>query len=209
MIGSILQVAVLVVIPFTHPGPGAGAHRRRRFLRRPRDVGDGPLPRRRRQDRGGRLGAVRHDLRQRGVSNVLAVGIVTIPTDGRARASRRYRAAAIESVGSTGGQLMPPVMGAAAFIMAEFLQVSYGAVCIAAAIPALLYYACLFIHVDLEAAKHKIGAAKIDGRADARRGAEIGLALPDPDRLSRLRADLSGGLPAHAGEGRRSCRPPC
>src|SRR4029453_9530979 len=90
------------------------------------------------------------------VSNVLAVGIVTIPTMVRAGFSR-YKAAAIESVGSTGGQLMPPVMGAAAFIMAEFLQVSYGAVCIAAAIPAVLYYACLFIHVDLEAAKHGIG----------------------------------------------------
>src|SRR5690348_17177526 len=72
-----------------------------------------------------------------------------------------HRSAAIESVGSTGGQLMPPVMGAAAFIMAEFLQVPYGSVCIAAAIPALLYYLCLFFHVDLEAAKHKIGAAKI------------------------------------------------
>ena len=57
---------------------------------------------------------------------------------------------------------MPPVMGAAAFIMAEFLQVSYGAVCIAAAIPAVLYYACLFIHVDLEAAKHGIGAAQVE-----------------------------------------------
>jgi TRAP transporter 4TM/12TM fusion protein len=73
-----------------------------------------------------------------------------------------YRAAAIESVGSTGGQLMPPVMGAAAFIMAEFLQVSYGAVCIAAAIPSLLYYAALFMHVDLEAAKHRIGGARVD-----------------------------------------------
>jgi len=52
-------------------------------------------------------------------------------------------------------------MGAAAFIMAEFLQVSYGTVCIAAAIPAILYYACLFIHVDLESAKHKIGSAEI------------------------------------------------
>jgi TRAP transporter 4TM/12TM fusion protein len=72
------------------------------------------------------------------------------------------RAAAIEAVGSTGGQLMPPVMGAAAFIMAEFLQVSYGAVVVAAVIPALLYYAALFIHVDLEAAKHSIGAAKVD-----------------------------------------------
>ena len=55
---------------------------------------------------------------------------------------------------------MPPVMGAAAFIMAEFLQVSYGAVCIAAAIPAVLYYACLFIHVDLEAAKQGIGGVE-------------------------------------------------
>ena len=91
------------------------------------------------------------------MSNVLAVGIVTIPTMIKAGFSR-YKAAAIESVGSTGGQLMPPVMGAAAFIMAEFLQVSYGAVCIAAAIPAVLYYACLFIHVDLDAAKHNIGA---------------------------------------------------
>jgi TRAP transporter 4TM/12TM fusion protein len=71
------------------------------------------------------------------------------------------RAAAIEAVGSTGGQLMPPVMGASAFLMAEFLQVSYGTVCIAAAIPALLYYACLFMHVDLEAAKQRIGAAAI------------------------------------------------
>jgi TRAP transporter 4TM/12TM fusion protein len=94
------------------------------------------------------------------VSNVLAVGIVTIPTMIRSGFSP-YRAAAIESVGSTGGQLMPPVMGASAFIMAEFLQVSYGTVCIAAAIPALLYYACLFFHVDLEAARQRIGAAAI------------------------------------------------
>jgi TRAP transporter 4TM/12TM fusion protein len=91
----------------------------------------------------------------------VAVGIVTIPLMVRSGFSRA-RAAAIESVGSTGGQLMPPVMGAAAFIMAEFLQVSYGTVCLAAAIPSLLYYAALFMHVDLEAAKHKIGAAKVD-----------------------------------------------
>jgi TRAP transporter 4TM/12TM fusion protein len=88
------------------------------------------------------------------------VGIVTIPTMVRSGFTP-YRAAAIESVGSTGGQLMPPVMGASAFIMAEFLQVSYGTVCIAAAIPALLYYACLFFHVDLEAARQRIGAAAI------------------------------------------------
>ncbi len=103
------------------------------------------------------------------VSNVLAVGIITIPTMIRSGFTP-HRAAAIESVGSTGGQLMPPVMGASAFIMAEFLQVPYGTVCIAAAIPALLYYACLFFHVDLEAAKQKIGAARID---DAPRIGEV------------------------------------
>jgi TRAP-type uncharacterized transport system fused permease subunit len=61
-------------------------------------------------------------------------------------------------------------MGASAFIMAEVLQVSYGAVCVAAASPAILDYACLFIHVDLEAAKHKIGAAVI---ADAPKLGEV------------------------------------
>ena len=48
-------------------------------------------------------------------------------------------AGAIEAVGSTGGQLMPPVMGAAAFLMAEFIQVPYSEVALAAAIPAVLY----------------------------------------------------------------------
>ena len=132
---------------------------------------------------------------------MLAVGIVTIPTMVTSGFTP-YRAAAIESVGSTGGQLMPPVMGAAAFIMAEFLQVSYGAVCIAAAIPALLYYACLFIHVDLEAAKQSIGAAQIEDAPTLARGDQIRLAFPAADRLPHRRADLSGGLPADAGEGR-------
>jgi TRAP transporter 4TM/12TM fusion protein len=103
------------------------------------------------------------------VSNVLAVGIVTIPTMVRSGFTKT-RSAAIEAVGSTGGQLMPPVMGASAFIMAEFLQVPYGQVCIAAAIPAFLYYACLFFHVDLESAKQKIGAANI---AEAPRVREV------------------------------------
>jgi TRAP transporter 4TM/12TM fusion protein len=65
---------------------------------------------------------------------------------------------------------MPPVMGAAAFIMAEFLQVKYATVALAAVIPSLLYYAALFMHVDLEAAKQKIGAAPV---ADMPRFAEI------------------------------------
>jgi TRAP transporter 4TM/12TM fusion protein len=93
----------------------------------------------------------------------MAVGIVTIPLMARSGFSPT-RAAAIEAVGSTGGQLMPPVMGAAAFIMAEFLQVKYAAVAVAAIIPSLLYYAALFMHVDLEAAKARIGAAPIEDK---------------------------------------------
>ena len=87
---------------------------------------------------------------------------------------------------------MPPVMGAAAFIMAEFLQVPYGAVCIAATIPAILYYACLFIHVDLEAAKQG-SAPRSRATCAAHRGAEVRLAFPGADRFL-VRADVSGGV---------------
>jgi TRAP transporter 4TM/12TM fusion protein len=89
------------------------------------------------------------------VANVSAVGVVTIPLMKRAGFPATV-AAAVEAVGSTGGQLMPPVMGAAAFLMAEVLQVSYASVCIAATIPAVLYYLALFFQVDLEAAKRGI-----------------------------------------------------
>jgi TRAP transporter 4TM/12TM fusion protein len=158
MIGSILQVAVLVVIPFTILGQVLARTGGADFFA---DIAMAAMGR----FRGGSAkiavvgSALFGMISGSAVSNVLAVGIVTIPTMIRSGFSR-YKAAAIESVGSTGGQLMPPVMGAAAFIMAEFLQVSYGAVCIAAAIPAILYYACLFIHVDLDAAKGKIGSVE-------------------------------------------------
>lgn len=89
------------------------------------------------------------------VANVTAVGIVSIPLMKRSGFPPTV-AAAIEAVGSTGGQLMPPVMGAAAFLMAEVLQVPYSAVLVAAAIPAVLYYLALFFQVDLEAAKRGI-----------------------------------------------------
>jgi len=155
MIGSILQVAVLVVIPFTILGQVLARTGGADFFS---DLAMSAMWR----FRGGAAkiavvgSALFGMISGSAVSNVLAVGVVTIPAMKKSGFSA-YRAAAIESVGSTGGQLMPPVMGAAAFIMAEFLQVSYGTVCIAAAIPAVLYYACLFIHVDLEAAKHGIG----------------------------------------------------
>ncbi len=89
------------------------------------------------------------------VSNVMTVGTVTIPLMKRA-GFRPHLAAAIEACASTGGQITPPVMGIAAFIMAEFLQVPFYEVALAAVIPALLFYVALFIQVDLEAARSKI-----------------------------------------------------
>ncbi|MFL4970855.1 MAG: TRAP transporter permease [Xanthobacteraceae bacterium] len=89
------------------------------------------------------------------VSNVMTVGVVTIPLMIRV-GFRPHLAAAIEANASTGGQIMPPVMGIAAFVMAEFLQVPYAEVALAAAIPAILFYVALFIQVDLEAARRRI-----------------------------------------------------
>ncbi len=89
------------------------------------------------------------------VSNVVSVGVFTIPMMKRTGYSARD-AGAIEAVGSTGGQLMPPVMGAAAFLLAEFIEVPYVDVAIAATIPAMLYYFGLYMQVDLIAGKGKM-----------------------------------------------------
>jgi TRAP transporter 4TM/12TM fusion protein len=86
------------------------------------------------------------------VADVVAIGIVSIPLM-RNAGYPAYKAAGVQSVASTGAQLMPPVMGAAAFVMAEFLQTSYAEVALAALVPGLLYYAALFIQADLESAK--------------------------------------------------------
>jgi len=86
------------------------------------------------------------------VANVASVGTITIPLMKRS-GFPPHIAAAVEAVGSTGGQICPPVMGAAAFLMAEYLRVPYADVMLAAIIPAFLYYAALFTQVDLESAK--------------------------------------------------------
>jgi TRAP transporter 4TM/12TM fusion protein len=160
MIGNILAVAILIVVPFTLMGQVLGRTGGAAYFADLAMSGMGHF-------RGGAAkiavvgSALFGMISGAAVSNVLAVGIITIPLMARSGFTAT-RAAAIESVGSTGGQLMPPVMGAAAFIMAEFLQVSYGAVVMAAIIPAFLYYAALFMHVDLEAAKQRIGGARIE-----------------------------------------------
>ncbi len=92
-------------------------------------------------------------------SNVVSTGVITIPLMKKG-GYPAHTAGAIEAVASTGGQLMPPMMGAAAFVMAEFLQISYQEVVLAALIPALLYYVALFIQADLFAARE--GIARVD-----------------------------------------------
>jgi TRAP transporter 4TM/12TM fusion protein len=86
------------------------------------------------------------------VANVVATGVVTIPMIKRG-GYPAHKAGGIEAAASTGGQMMPPVMGASAFLMAEFLQIPYAEVVLAALVPALLYYFALFMQADLEAAK--------------------------------------------------------
>jgi TRAP transporter 4TM/12TM fusion protein len=87
------------------------------------------------------------------VSNVLTAGTMTIPVMKRSGFRASY-AGAIEACASTGAVLAPPVMGATAFVMAQFLNVSYAEVALAAIIPAALYYAGLFMQVDAYAARH-------------------------------------------------------
>lgn len=107
------------------------------------------------------------------VSNVVSTGVITIPLMRNGGYSART-AGAIEAVASTGGQLMPPIMGAAAFLMAEFLQVPYRDIVVAAILPAFLFYAAVFIYTDFEA-----------GRS--------GIRPLDPDRIPRLGRVLGRG----------------
>ncbi|TDE34661.1 TRAP transporter fused permease subunit [Antarcticimicrobium sediminis] len=89
------------------------------------------------------------------VSNILTTGAVTIPAMKRTGFSSRH-AAAIEACASTGAVLMPPVMGATAFVMASFLNVPYWTVAVAAAIPSILFYFALFIQIDCYAARYNL-----------------------------------------------------
>jgi TRAP transporter 4TM/12TM fusion protein len=85
------------------------------------------------------------------ISNVVTTGQLTIPTMKRAGYTPAY-AASVEACASTGGTLMPPVMGAVAFLMAEFLNIPYRDIVIAAAVPSFLFYLALLLQVDCYAA---------------------------------------------------------
>lgn len=89
------------------------------------------------------------------ISNVLTAGTMTIPVMKKSGFRASY-AAAIEACASTGAVLAPPVMGATAFVIAQFLNISYAEVAVAAIIPAALYYVGLFMQVDSYAARHNL-----------------------------------------------------
>lgn len=86
------------------------------------------------------------------VANVMVDGWLTIPLMKRTGFKKEF-AAAVEATASTGGQIMPPVMGAAAFVIAEYTGIPYIKICLHAAIPALLYYFALFMAIHFEAGR--------------------------------------------------------
>ncbi len=90
------------------------------------------------------------------VANVSSTGVLTIPMMKKV-GYRPHVAGAIEAAASTGGQLMPPIMGAVAFLMAEFTQISYLTIVVTATGPILLYYITLMVFIHFEARKENIG----------------------------------------------------
>jgi TRAP transporter 4TM/12TM fusion protein len=91
------------------------------------------------------------------VANVTTTGVFTIPFMIRS-GYRRETAGAVEAIASTGGQLMPPIMGVGAFVMAELLGVQYLRIALAAVVPALLFYLSLYFLIDFTARRKGIGS---------------------------------------------------
>ena len=89
------------------------------------------------------------------ISNVLTTGPLSIPAMRRIGFTKEY-ASGVEACASTGGVFMPPIMGATAFVMASFLNISYVSVAIAAIVPSVLYFFGLFMQIDAYAAKHDL-----------------------------------------------------
>lgn len=95
------------------------------------------------------------------ITNVMTTGVMSIPAMRRVGFSKSY-AAGVEACASTGGVLMPPVMGATAFIMAAFLNIPYGTIALAAVVPSVLYFLGLFIQIDAYAARYNLQGLSAD-----------------------------------------------
>ena len=94
------------------------------------------------------------------IVNVLSTGVLTIPMMARRGFSKIF-AGGMESAASSGGSIMPPVMGVAAFVLASLTAVPYSKIIIAATIPALFYFFCLFLSLILQARKQNIEGQNI------------------------------------------------
>lgn len=110
------------------------------------------------------------------VANVVSTGAFTIPLMKKNGYQARF-AGAVEAVASTGGQIMPPIMGAAAFVMADVTGISYATVCVAAVLPAIMYYVCLFKMVDLESVKYDLKGLPEDQIPDLKESLARGMKL--------------------------------
>ena len=95
------------------------------------------------------------------VANTASTGIITIPLM-KANGFRSKFAAGIEASASTGGQMMPPIMGAGAFVMVSFTGIDYGTIVIVSIIPAILYFLSVAFMVRVEAMKHNIGTEHVE-----------------------------------------------
>lgn len=111
------------------------------------------------------------------VANVVTTGNLTIPLMKRA-GYRSTFAGAVEAVASTGGQIMPPVMGAGAFLMAELIGVPYADIVVAATVPALLFFFSVLLMVDLEARKSNLIATADPSGSKQRLWREAHLLIP-------------------------------
>ncbi|WP_303722907.1 TRAP transporter fused permease subunit [Malonomonas rubra] len=91
------------------------------------------------------------------VANTASTGVITIPLMKRAGFPAKF-AAGVESAASTGGQLMPPIMGAGAFVMATYTQISYNTIVLVSTLPAILYFAAVGFFVRIEAKRSHVTA---------------------------------------------------
>ncbi|CDZ74540.1 TRAP transporter [Peptoniphilus sp. ING2-D1G] len=99
------------------------------------------------------------------VANVVSTGSITIPLMIETGYDKNF-AGAVEATASTGGQIMPPIMGAAAFIMTEYVGEPYGVIALAAVIPAILYFSGIFLNVHFEALKNGLVGLPKEKRKD-------------------------------------------
>ncbi len=130
------------------------------------------------------------------IANTASTGVITIPLMKRAGFQPKF-AGGVEAAASTGGQLMPPIMGAGAFVMASFTQISYEKIVIAATLPAILYFLSVGFFVRIEARRLNLNVQPTDSRTflDALRDGGASFIIPITVLIFLL---VSGFTPTYA-----------